>query len=182
MAATAIPGMAKGIMTLKMVLNLLAPSTLAASSSSCGMVSKVPTKIQVARGNVIIICARINSNPKAESYKVIGSATSQRKNLIATGNAIPTSGYMRVRKSTRISPYFRLGDSLDIEALEKIAINEYKASVCKKHSFLCNDEGVELIHKDIKDEGINTVAIGACSPRVNYDIFRFGDSNIRIHK
>ncbi len=71
-----------------------------------------------------------------------------------------------------------IGDSLDIEALEKVATDEYKASLCKQHSFLCNNEGVDLIKKDIKEEGINTIVIGACSPRVNYDIFRFGNENI----
>ena len=71
-----------------------------------------------------------------------------------------------------------IGDSLDMDALEKIASGEYSAPVCKKHSFLCDNEGVELIKKDIKNEGINTVVIGACSPRVNYDIFRFGDGVI----
>jgi Heterodisulfide reductase, subunit A and related polyferredoxins len=35
-------------------------------------------------------------------------------------------------------------------------------------------EGVELINKDIADEGLNTVIIGACSYRVNYDVFNFG--------
>ena len=66
-----------------------------------------------------------------------------------------------------------IGDSLDIGALEKVATDEYKASVCKSHAFLCNNEGVELIKKDIKDQEINTVIVGACSPRVNYDIFRW---------
>jgi quinone-modifying oxidoreductase subunit QmoB len=80
-----------------------------------------------------------------------------------------------------------IGDSLKIEALEKVATDEYKASLCKQHPFLCDNEGVDLIKKDIKDEGINTIVIGACSPRVNYDIFRFGDEvllervNLREH-
>ena len=80
-----------------------------------------------------------------------------------------------------------IGDSLDIEALEKVALEEYNAPICKNHSFLCSKEGVELIKKDINDVGINSVIIGACSPRVNYDIFRFGDQillervNLREH-
>jgi quinone-modifying oxidoreductase subunit QmoB len=80
-----------------------------------------------------------------------------------------------------------IGDSLEIDALEKIATGTYHASVCKKHAFLCDNEGVQLIKKDIESEGINTVVIGACSPRVNYDIFRFGDNiilervNLREH-
>jgi len=71
-----------------------------------------------------------------------------------------------------------IGESLDIEALEKVATDKYKAAVCKQHPFLCNNEGVDWIKKDIKEEGINTIVIGACSPRVNYDIFRFGNENI----
>ena len=59
--------------------------------------------------------------------------------------------------------------------------------LCKQHGFLCSNEGVDLIKNDIQKEGINTVIIGACSPRVNYDIFRFGDEvlmervNLREH-
>jgi quinone-modifying oxidoreductase subunit QmoB len=80
-----------------------------------------------------------------------------------------------------------IGDSLDIAALESIATGEYKAVLCKNHPFLCSNEGVDLIKKDIKEEEINTVVIAACSPRVNYDIFRFGDNiildrvNLREH-
>jgi len=80
-----------------------------------------------------------------------------------------------------------IGDSLEIDALEKIATSEYNAALTKNHPFLCSDEGVDLIKKDIKEEEINTVVIGACSPRVNYDIFRFGEDmllervNLREH-
>ena len=80
-----------------------------------------------------------------------------------------------------------IGDSLEMEALEKVATGEYKAPICKQHKFLCGTEGVNLIKKDIADEGVNTVIIGACSPRVNFDIFRFGDEillervNLREH-
>jgi quinone-modifying oxidoreductase subunit QmoB len=80
-----------------------------------------------------------------------------------------------------------IGEGLEMEALEKVASDEYKAPVCKQHAFLCSQEGVDLIKKDIEGEGVNTVIIGACSPRVNYDIFRFGDEvltervNLREH-
>ncbi|MBW2740938.1 MAG: FAD-dependent oxidoreductase, partial [Deltaproteobacteria bacterium] len=40
-------------------------------------------------------------------------------------------------------------------------------------SFLCGKEGVEVIKKDIADEGVNTIVIAGCSRRVNYDIFKF---------
>ena len=80
-----------------------------------------------------------------------------------------------------------IGEGLDIQALEKIATEEYKSSLCRQHGFLCSKEGVDVIKKDIENEGINTVIIGGCSPRVNYDIFRFGDEvlmervNLREH-
>ena len=56
-----------------------------------------------------------------------------------------------------------IGDGLEIEALEKVATEEYKAPVCKQHSFLCSKEGVDLIKNDIKKQDVNTVIIGACS-------------------
>ncbi|NOY53878.1 MAG: CoB--CoM heterodisulfide reductase iron-sulfur subunit A family protein, partial [Deltaproteobacteria bacterium] len=71
-----------------------------------------------------------------------------------------------------------IGDSLDSEALNKVATNEYKASICKNHAALCSDEGVQQIKDDIADEGVNTLVIGACSPRVMYDIFDFGSERI----
>ncbi|MBF0105176.1 MAG: hydrogenase iron-sulfur subunit [Deltaproteobacteria bacterium] len=80
-----------------------------------------------------------------------------------------------------------IGECLDMQALEKAALGECKAAVCKKHEFLCGREGLELINNDIKSEGVNTVVIGACSPRVNFDLFRFGDQvilervNLREH-
>lgn len=74
-----------------------------------------------------------------------------------------------------------IGDSLDLDALEKVVSGEYNIPVCKKHAFLCDKEGVDLIKGDIEKEGINTVVIGACSPRVNYDIFRFG-SNVLLER
>ncbi len=80
-----------------------------------------------------------------------------------------------------------IGESLDIEALAGIATDDYKASLCKNHSFLCGNDGIEIIKKDIADEQLNKVVVGACSPRVNYDIFRFGEEvilervNLREH-
>ncbi|SDH69988.1 hydrogenase iron-sulfur subunit [Desulfosporosinus hippei] len=66
-----------------------------------------------------------------------------------------------------------LGESLEIESLSKVATKEGKVPVCKTHPFLCGSEGVELIKSDIENEGVNTILIAACSPRVNYDVFEF---------
>ena len=40
-------------------------------------------------------------------------------------------------------------------------------------SLLCSKEGVELIQKDIDDGKVNCMVIGACSRRVNFDVFSF---------
>jgi quinone-modifying oxidoreductase subunit QmoB len=71
-----------------------------------------------------------------------------------------------------------IGDSLEISALEKVATSEYKMPICKTHSALCSKEGVEVIKKDIEGEGVNTIIIAACSPRVKTEVFNFGNDKI----
>lgn len=67
-----------------------------------------------------------------------------------------------------------IGDALDIDALGGIATDEFKVAVCKQHSFLCSPEGVAEITRDLADEGVNTIVLAACSPRVMSDVFDFG--------
>jgi quinone-modifying oxidoreductase subunit QmoB len=80
-----------------------------------------------------------------------------------------------------------IGESLDVEALAKVATGEYKVPVCKDHACICNKAGVQLIRDDIQGAGVNTVVIAACSPRVMYDVFDYGPSvildrvNLREH-
>ncbi|MDH3567485.1 MAG: heterodisulfide reductase subunit A, partial [Desulfobacteraceae bacterium] len=64
-----------------------------------------------------------------------------------------------------------IGDALEMEAL--CGVPEEEGLPVKTHPFLCGREGVELIKKDIADDGINTLVIAACSRRVNYDVFNF---------
>jgi len=66
-----------------------------------------------------------------------------------------------------------IGDALDIEQLSKVATDENSIPVCQNHSNLCNEEGMALIKKDIADEGVNTLVIAACSPRVMHDVFNY---------
>ncbi len=66
-----------------------------------------------------------------------------------------------------------IGDALDIDQLAQVATDEFSVPVCQKHANLCSREGVELIKKDMADEGVNAIAIAACSPRVMYDTFDF---------
>jgi quinone-modifying oxidoreductase subunit QmoB len=63
-----------------------------------------------------------------------------------------------------------IGESLDVDALCDVPKEE--GLPVKTHPFLCGTEGVELLQGDIK-EGTNTLVIGACSRRVNFDTFRF---------
>ncbi|MBU0986884.1 MAG: FAD-dependent oxidoreductase [Proteobacteria bacterium] len=64
-----------------------------------------------------------------------------------------------------------IGDALDMEAL--CAVPEEESFAVKTHPFLCGKEGVELLKKDIAEEGVNSLSIAACSRRVNYDVFNF---------
>ncbi len=79
----------------------------------------------------------------------------------------------------KIGVYFctgcEIGASLNIEALSTLATDEYKVPICKTHDCLCGKEGIELIRKDI-EEGVNAIAIAACSPRVKTEVFDFGNS------
>jgi quinone-modifying oxidoreductase subunit QmoB len=64
-----------------------------------------------------------------------------------------------------------IGDTLDMEAL--VEIPEEEGVNCTTHPFLCSREGVALIQKDVDDGKVNAMVIGACSRRVNFDVFRF---------
>ncbi len=64
-----------------------------------------------------------------------------------------------------------IGDKLDIAALTSVP--EEEGINCTTHPFLCSKAGVELIQKDIDEGKVNTMVIGACSRRVNFDVFNF---------
>jgi len=72
-----------------------------------------------------------------------------------------------------------IGDALDVEALCEVVTGEM-AMPCKTHEALCSAAGRAFIEKDINDDGVNTVVIGACSPRVMQDELSFGDDKISI--
>jgi len=67
-----------------------------------------------------------------------------------------------------------IGEAVDIEKLKKRAALKGKiaAELIKEHQVLCGPEGLELINNDLK-EGVNTLIIGACSPRAKTDEFKF---------
>lgn len=65
-----------------------------------------------------------------------------------------------------------IGEALDVEKLSAVP-KEEGMGIVKTHPFLCGKEGLELLKQDIAGEGVNSLVIGACSRRVNFDIFRF---------
>ena len=71
-----------------------------------------------------------------------------------------------------------IGDVLDADGLKEAASEtgmEMQDNPC-----LCGAEGLALIKKDIADNGVNTVVVCACSPRVMQDVFNFGDDTITV--
>ena len=71
-----------------------------------------------------------------------------------------------------------IGEAVDIERIRKNGVPK-KIEICRNHPIMCSPEGLELIKKDIGDEGVNTVVIAACSQRVLYDVFDFGPVIVR---
>ncbi len=69
-----------------------------------------------------------------------------------------------------------IADTVEIEKLQEVAVKEYKVSICKDHDILCSPDGLDVINNDIGSEGINTVVVAACSPRVKYKEFTFPGS------
>lgn len=66
-----------------------------------------------------------------------------------------------------------IGDRVDTSQMATIAEREARANLVKEHDFLCSAEGVKLIQDDIDNEGVNRVAICACSRRAKTDAFNF---------
>ena len=64
-----------------------------------------------------------------------------------------------------------IGDVLDMEDL--VEVPDEEGMNCITHPFLCGEEGVQLIQKDVDDDKVNAIVIGACSRRVNFDVFNF---------
>ncbi len=69
-----------------------------------------------------------------------------------------------------------IADAVEIEKLEEVTTKENKVPLCKTHDALCSPEGLDLIKNDMSGEGVNTVVVAACSPRVKYKEFSFNGS------
>ncbi len=71
-----------------------------------------------------------------------------------------------------------IADAVSLDALEKIALKEFKIPLCRRHPFLCGDEGVRAISDDVGGGSVNQAVIAACSPRVNSERFRFDGAQV----
>ena len=71
-----------------------------------------------------------------------------------------------------------IGDALDMDALAEVVSGEMSMD-CKTADCLCGADGRALIEADVA-EGVNTVVVGACSPRVMKNEFDFGDDTITL--
>ncbi len=64
-----------------------------------------------------------------------------------------------------------IGDVLDMEDL--VDVPDEEGINCTTHACLCGKEGAALIQKDVDDGKVNALVIGACSRRVNFDVFKY---------
>jgi len=69
-----------------------------------------------------------------------------------------------------------IGESINCEQLSQVASKECKVPVSKVSPWLCSEENVEMIRKDIENEKLNRVVIGGCSSRFLSDVFKFNEN------
>ena len=67
-----------------------------------------------------------------------------------------------------------LGERLDIDQLVNIAGSQ-GAEISRQHDYLCSDDGRSLIRRDIEDQGVTHIVLGACSGRAKTEAFNMQD-------
>ncbi|QQG65710.1 FAD-dependent oxidoreductase [Desulfobulbus oligotrophicus] len=71
-----------------------------------------------------------------------------------------------------------IGEVLDVDGLKDAASDA--GIPMKEHNCLCGADGRAFIEKDIADQGVNTIVVCACSPRVMQQEFDFGEQTITV--
>ena len=66
-----------------------------------------------------------------------------------------------------------IGSALDVESLQQMCAKEERVIHSETHPFLCHGDGRNEILSAISDHKLNTIVIGACSPRVKQKEFSF---------
>ncbi|MDH3637955.1 MAG: FAD-dependent oxidoreductase, partial [Gammaproteobacteria bacterium] len=62
-------------------------------------------------------------------------------------------------------------ERLDTDRISSLAEQEGKCAIVRQHEFLCNQNGTELIRKDIEESDVSHVLIAACSRRSKTEAF-----------
>ncbi|MEW6442145.1 MAG: FAD-dependent oxidoreductase [bacterium] len=75
-----------------------------------------------------------------------------------------------------------IGEALDAKSLAKVATSEQKVPICKSHEFLCGAEGLDMLRKDMGQEGVNTLVIAACSKRAKTEAFSFDPTQVCVER
>ena len=68
-----------------------------------------------------------------------------------------------------------LGERLDTDQLVKVAGSECGADISRSHDYLCSSDGLSLIRRDIEEQDITHVVLGACSRRAKTEAFNMED-------
>ena len=71
-----------------------------------------------------------------------------------------------------------IGSCIDTDSLNSLVVSEYNPVLCKNHTSFCSMEGISIIQQDIEQKNLTDIVIGACSPRVHFDTFDFGEKII----
>jgi len=65
-----------------------------------------------------------------------------------------------------------IGNCMDVDKLCSVATAHADGIVCMYHPALCSEEGIRDLHRLVRENGLNRLAIAACSPRVKSSLFQ----------
>ncbi len=71
-----------------------------------------------------------------------------------------------------------IGEAVSADGLEQVATGDERMPLCRQHDFLCSDDGLAEIAKDVEAGEVNQAIVAACSPRVMTDKFQFGAAQV----
>lgn len=71
-----------------------------------------------------------------------------------------------------------IAEAVPLDGLEAVAAKEFKISHCRRHDYLCGDDGVRAMREDVENGAVNQIVIAGCSPRVNADRFQFNGAQV----
>ncbi len=62
-------------------------------------------------------------------------------------------------------------DAFNVEELLESICKAFPAATCRTHPALCSEQGLHVIREDVRQNGLDKIVIGACSPRIHADRF-----------